>query len=473
MESRTEKMKTSVLIFGICCLYAAIASPTFGRINRDNVSNFDNNTLLLCRYFIFKVSYLQDILRITRDMGNNRPTDTCVNYANFSELNDDCKLLILEQLDLISLVNMAEVDENLHALAEDVYRRKYSTNSLHFYAEIFWGNNVKISGDFIFTKDLSIFAKIVKQFGHLITDLKFDYTNNASEAVSLANRHCNNLQSFYISSHSENVLTEVAKSFNSVKTVIFAGEIGKLSSKTMQLNEMFPKLQSLSIKHSNFDWDSLILEYPHLEHLKIWTSSTMNETAFERLLKLNPQIRSLSVNMIPHNVFSFINKQLPKLENLELSITSFLQSSEPINFKSVRNLTVTFSPQCFPENVTFEQLSELRVFWMPTPMIQWLAFIRRHSTLRKLYFVSMTNGILNAIENVPNIEQVSFFMQGDTSVASIIQFLERNENINTLSIQYRIHSNDTKRQLADFRNQIQGEWDVTESTETFLFEKKV
>lgn len=58
------------------------------------------------------------------------------------DINTDCQLLILEKLDLPSLVKMAELNKKYSILAADVFKRKFGKLIL----------NLKLSVDFLKTK---------------------------------------------------------------------------------------------------------------------------------------------------------------------------------------------------------------------------------------------------------------------------------------------------------------------------------
>lgn len=48
------------------------------------------------------------------------------NGTILTDMNVDCQLLILKELDFVSLINVAEVDEAYSALATNVFKRKFA-----------------------------------------------------------------------------------------------------------------------------------------------------------------------------------------------------------------------------------------------------------------------------------------------------------------------------------------------------------
>lgn len=221
----------------------------------------------------------------------------------------------------------------------------------------------------------------------------------------------------------------------------------------------------------------LSLKYPLLEQLdwKMHVDYEENANNFEELIKLNSQIRRLSIYRPTMRLMRSISQNLPNLEHLELIISQRLFPAEVVNFKSIRNLTVTCEDSHFPETVSFEQLKELQFRNTPHDFDVWLEFIRRHSSLTKLILTNseMNAAFLNQISNVPQLNQVVLRVPSNISAESIVAFLNNKGNIMKLELLMTENANEFGRILHYTSLHLpKREWNISHSQSGFLFLKK-
>lgn len=112
------------------------------------------------------------------------------NWANFDDINFDCKQLIFDELDLISLATMARVNGEYHQVAVDVFRQNYAKKEFHIN-----GPHTQFqvkSDERVYITNVTVLSKVFQTFGTLISDVNVSYFPDKSlirEVVMILNRY--------------------------------------------------------------------------------------------------------------------------------------------------------------------------------------------------------------------------------------------------------------------------------------------
>lgn len=411
--------------------------------------------------------------------------NACGNYTNFSDLNVDCKLLILDDLDFLSLLDMAEVDKESHTLASDVYRRKYASKKIRIFTAPYWlHENVSVHYYTINIKDLKILTRVFKNFAEFISGVHFDYGElgrgrHIHDAMSIVNQYGDNLQTFQFKSLHEEAMNRIIRPFPNVTDVDLAGRADNLiSGDKMQLNEIFPKLQSLSLDSLRiFNWEPLAVAFPHLEHLMWITEIKYDSDAkcFEELIRLNPQIKNIGLYTLDEDVFEFIGNNAHNVESLQFERVFWKSSDEVITFKNVRKLRSRSNRSYLRERFNFPALTRLEFnVGLMEQLNEWLNFTRRHTTLRELHIPNIVDGdLFDSIKNIPHIVEAAFFVYTDIPVGSIVGFLQRNENIRKLDLNMYVINDKYRMILAELRKYLKDEeWNISYANNHIVLEKR-
>lgn len=238
----------------------------------------------------------------------------------------ELQLNILEDLDLIDLVNIAQTNKIFHILAMDIYRRKYQDKTIELEGRSELFNEIYSNENSISFSNPSMATQFLHSFGHLIME------------ISIFGRQIN-----------AEIINNIARNINSVQ----------------KLDEILPNLRRLNLIYVTISdaFGFLNYTFPHLEHLMLKFSNMggFTEDDASIVLQNNPQIRSLSVHKTTPEFLKTINTHLSNLESLEiLQIGSIFpnHNNDPIDFRNVKKLSVVAGQACLIQHVSFSQLEE-------------------------------------------------------------------------------------------------------------------
>lgn len=328
----------------------------------------------------------------------------------FTDLNVDCAFLILQQLDFDNLLNVAQVNQHLSALAAAIFRRKYS----HLQVQVqnnfkhpdidkphIWVAGLKIDTNTV-AEALEFFGIIdknrtqekhdrkpfyrsyvdninlqllsydtilntFKHFGHLITKLKFDYRHYSQNPAFLAKFMGDLISNYSVESLIEiefhgvrnETMEFITVPLNNVQEATFKDKFYG-SSRILPLNELFPYLRRLTCDFTyGGSLDYFHVHVPHLEHVLFRTgvNDVLNSPTavdFEKMLIKNSQIRSVHLyHTYSEEYLHTVHENLPQLETLTLS--KCYTSNQRVEFENVTTFAADLLNES-PQNLHFPRL---------------------------------------------------------------------------------------------------------------------
>lgn len=402
------------------------------------------------------------------------------NYTQFEGLNVDTKLLILEELDFVSLMTMAEMNQEMRALVVDVYRRKLAAKQIRIIQSVS-GMMVLDEGDLISIDNLNFTTKFLQTYGQFVRNISFNYYNAWNEmhgVMDLVIRHCDSLTNFNLRSFSENAFSIVEKPFPKVEYVSIDGNVSKLFSNTLQFNELFPKMRSLILEQSRMvDRKSLLRNFPNLEHLHLSSWDPLSEDELKLFIELNPQIRSLAGFHAPTSFLEFLNDNLPNLDTLDFTLIDGATLSNKIHFHKVTSLRVASSSNNFPTNVKFDQVKELTVDWYFLNPSMWKNFIWRHNTVNKLKLghaqAKLTDDMIADIGDLPNLQEAFVAIDDRVKTATLVEFMQKNNKLAKLTVMPGFSCFPATVEQMNLRQEIPKEWTLTPLNQVFVITRMV
>lgn len=300
--------------------------------------------------------------------------------TRFMDLNFDCKILILEQLDLVNLIVLSETTKKLRIPISNVVSRKFHNKFISFAIPYFTGktsNHIYETDAQIKIQHLQTMFKVLKYFGSLIRNLKVEvsYSPDARthSLYKYINFYCSEtLTQFHMKNAVEAAFDEFRKPFENVQSVSLRGQFDSLDGCTLRFSEIFPAMRRLSVRMvciSDMNWIEHCA-FQHLEHLHIYMAhanhdSIPSEKAMNfELIKKNPRIRSLELENVSLQFLMFVAHNLPKLERLELQLSPKLIGAPlelQIHFEYLKVLKLQQHFQELPESLFVENLEELEI----------------------------------------------------------------------------------------------------------------
>lgn len=305
------------------------------------------------------------------DLGEQRNQDE--QYTSIQDLNMDlCFELIFPYLDVSDLVNVADSSKQMKEVAELTFFRKYRKLIIEVCMRMekdIPKYEIDARDDYLILWDLKTCFGVLRCFGTLISKLSLNYfykfTSDRIQHSRLSQyvmAYCvNNVTELEIFNN-EQELSSLQKPFANVETVRLVDCI--LDGSSMRLNEWFPKMRNLEFVKGRghfWKWDTktddpsfIIAHFPNLEHFGVYVVNNENVGFHEDIvlatLRLNPQIRSLSLHLhsvldldacIWPKLFREISESCDHLENLKIVGTFGKEDDDLIHFKNLKSLHIS------------------------------------------------------------------------------------------------------------------------------------
>lgn len=251
------------------------------------------------------------------------------NLTEFMNLNEDCLILIFEQLDLPDLANVAQINEKLYHLDSNVFKRKFPLHiriaelqkiplKLVFdqlIEEISHGDKQSLwikSNKIIYVYDYDLTLNILKSFGDLIK--RFDM----KKIFIYIDKYCaSSLIQLDIGVVQDSWLELLKGPFKKLEDFTFdlSHDINQEAINSLSLNETFPNLQRSSLKNWNKRESTIFFNghLPHLQYVKIERTSGYKQNPISNnIFNENPHIHSLEISGFPNDYIKVIHDILPR-----------------------------------------------------------------------------------------------------------------------------------------------------------------
>lgn len=385
----------------------------------------------------------------------------------FMDLNLDCQMLIMEQVDIFSLISLFETNKHFHALAIDIFQRKFSKKTLK-YVTSFGGvteidRSTPASLNSIFTRRFGVlspddsiitinhfetFLKALKYFGHMISALKFkmsQYDPNRNEMKEIIKDHdWSTLIRLEIDSDDEQLFNYFTKPFANVEHLSLAGHFDRLNNSAFSLNELFPAIRSLSFGDIEVtNPNSIACEFQHLKDLQLIIDDhedleRIPEVEFQNLIKKNAQIESMQID---HGDIQFLKFVSDELKNLEILTLLWYNEYYPngitnVHFENVKKFTIyNYSPNY----ITFRNLVELETNLDPLYLPKWNEYVRANHNLQKLLWTGLymrRDEFMNLVSENSNLVEIYVVCQADVDYVAIVDMLNKCNKLEKLHLDF-------------------------------------
>lgn len=392
------------------------------------------------------------------------------------------------------LLTLSEINE-YSILAQDVFRRKYSKKEIKiFNPTINFTGEIFLIGDeaSIPVQHLELILKILKKFGKFIQRLSFFIwaahvsASTIDEISSYINLYCSEsllkLRIQVDGNYSTSVFSGMLKPFNAVEEVTLQGRLGKMNSSMLDFNELFPALRNLIVNVVFVENTSFIdRKFPQLEYVSIAPSGLFtaykpiqsNPGDVEKMIKKNPQIRSIHFQSCTVEVLKTVNVFLPNLENLhiDLYLNGNHRAEELLFFENVKNFTVF--AVLFPTNLRFGHLTTFET--KSDPNLDWIKFVQRNPFLENLSIkgANIKKQQLQRLATLDwNMKEVYLRLSLDIDDESIVNFVRSLEKIKKITFQrdlytYGVKLNTFSSVTKILRREFSNKWNVMVHTPSY------
>lgn len=287
--------------------------------------------------------------------------------------------------------------------------------------------------------DFETILTAFRLFGDLIYKLDVYYWSFIAqpEKLRMLNEHINeylsrSLTDLALRYFQNDCLAGLQGPFTKVESVKFSHPThGAIYSDTTDFSAIFPALRRLDLfqmKHINPK--TLEHHFPRLEYYRTdrkWIDSVDELSILERRLKLNPQLRHLSLTWTSLDVLEVVSKNMPNLYYLEIhEFNEFDINREDIHFPNVTTFKLVL-PVSEPDDlvripIVFDNLEE---FICGDSEALWFNFIVRNNRIKKITTeVLDANGFERMINEFPNLKEYTMDFY-DTDYASLDSCIEK------------------------------------------------
>lgn len=393
-------------------------------------------------------------------------------------MNTDCHLLILEQLDIDSLIAIGHANRHFSNLAAAVLRRRFNNKFIVFSISTSpdeQANQVSDTDGIIKIQNLGTMLKTLKYFGDFISKLEIVFDsidpleNRVHQIYQFTNVYCSErLAQLHLANAPNGFFDNFRKPFKRLENVSLSGDFDKLSNENKNLSEIFIALRSLTLNtYSILDSNWIEQVYPHLEYLNLLVYKSngnapgrLTKSKIERLLENNKQIRILALEDASPELLRIVAKNLPNLEKLELKLFEAFDDEDEIHFKHLKFLNTKLSSHSVPTIIDLENLEELETDAFPGGCQRWMEFVEEHEHLKRLtvdhYYINDSE-ILRLAQANSNLTEMSLWCENDVKSKNLIKLIENNQHLRKMHLKLR--SKGHPKLLGDaLEGQLNDEW---------------
>lgn len=275
--------------------------------------------------------------------------------TEWDRLSDKTILKFLAWVDFENLQNVAEQNERFRQLIEQhLIRDRFQLHerTICIANEL---NSIDSSEKCFLINDHQLALKFLKNFGHVVIALKLNghnFTQGQIEEIGHhIDEHCSNsLRDLTLEQIDENPIVSWTNQFPKLKAATFR-DTKKHQAKNLKIHEIFPNIQQLEIEcDGNSSFDFIGYNFPHLECLKLMVPVLPDNTHLNRVLSLNPQLRSFHMNgYFDVKLLDFISKNLPNLRDFGVKYNLFGDSraKNMVHFDDVTDFSLDMSNMPF------------------------------------------------------------------------------------------------------------------------------
>lgn len=314
--------------------------------------------------------------------------------------------IIAGHLDLIGLINLADVCVDAQQAAQLIFKRRYSSNIFRFLisADSFGRKRGKmafhsINDKMIWIKNYPLCLKLLRNFGVFISQLEIDPYKHIQpiklqKVIKYVNKYCiNSKNELILRKYLPILFKKPLKNVNKITVCTADYSIA-------EFNSLFPNIEYMKI-YSDEGRIFIQNHFPRLENLsliiyKYGDRDGINIEDIWKAIKLNPQIKSIYIEQIVHNIIENIFRMVINGANIDLFLGWNLHWSK---FK--RFLLNILRPGDFEKMHLFHhyEINDIK------------PFVNKFKNLKFFVVESFEKQLLELIESLPMLQEFQICFQ--------------------------------------------------------------
>lgn len=366
----------------------------------------------------------------------------------------------LEELELCDLVEVVQTKKIFSQLAEDVFKRRYSTKIFDISGGfgVIPKKSVSVTHSHVYIENAEAAISVLCAFGFLIQRLSLNLSYLTVDERNKVGRFIENHMSESLNrvdyyGFDKDVLWVFTKPLKSVEIVNIQGKFKSSSPGTMQLNELFPSLRQLSL--SNIDvFDPIVfdIQFPQLERFKIsllrstaelspYDSIRNFKLAVTNFLKNNPTIKSLTFKDCHSLEFmKMASDYLPNLEEITANFVALDEfEGEEMQFQNVKKVDFSWTSYNMTGMMLFDKLEDLKLSCLARECIEF-AKQYKHVTKLDMFGKSFNDQDILAIGDIlPNLVELNLGSDGYIEADPLIQMIDTCQHLEKVTLDFEKH----------------------------------
>lgn len=382
-------------------------------------------------------------------------------------------------LDIFSLLNLTEM---IPVARTHPYMRiiidNYLIKELIFNSTLeMIGKNEMMVGECSFRNvGFETILNVLKYFGQHITKLKIHFSRfttqdqhkSLSEHIS---KYCAaSLKEiyFHLCYTPYYILEGLEGPFPNVESVLFDDATFRIRT---NFSAIFPAIRSLDVGSVTLPAEDLQEHFPNLKQLKIPKYNLNHASQYdslERTLRLNPQLKHLSIVDCQYNILRMVNDIRPDLESLDIGVLYLSENDNmtiPLRFSNMKKLNIFFLKGLPDEDIQripleFGNLAEIEILHNAD---YWINVLMNNTNLKKMITKAPLNEehLDRIADGLTKLEEFSMNCYQDNEAhGRAVQFMRKAKQLKKISL---IHLDDDVCQ--EITENLYCEWKRTEITQ--------
>lgn len=373
-----------------------------------NSGNSDVSSIILCNRCMAKIISNNDATMIFHEAQRRAHSNT---RKRLIDLNADVLSLIVDQLDILSMLNLLDVYRSgiLSSVATMSFRRRFKipvhteSNTQLCVGSHYDGKSIIKSSPYDVARMLRQFRGVTE---HLV--IKHSPTILSQYVNKFASDSLITLDIQYLNNDTFSYFT---KPFTRLEELLLRDEI---IGPHLPLDQIFPNLRKLSLNaYYDTDFSFIFCKFPLLEHFFIdHPFKTRNETLLNNFFEKNPQIRSLKLSCLTQNMCNAINNHLTNVENMTIFWHNF-DIENDTTFDHVKNFQVSRSmtsrEPASIKRLFFPLLESIKIEYSYQLGDFWPDFCRKHKNVTFLEIVNIERDsqLIKVIDQLPSVREIT------------------------------------------------------------------
>lgn len=394
-----------------------------------------------------------------------------VGYATIVDLPIELLLMSFKDFDLGDLVKVACLHPQTHAAAEIAFKDKYQSFKIQIGESAYSLRMPPLSvyKDTIILYSSDFTLDTVRLFGQLFSKLRVDdrflLAQKKQQIYEFIGNYCaSTLEHIEFGYCEDSFFKYLQRPFKNIKSVKFSNAN---FTELPRLNKIFPTVRQLVVGSvCSGHLNCFPYNFPQLTDLSIDTLFLRTQLNVREMLRMNPQLKRVTVNLCNMELLRILSENVPMLEQLKIDGYTTEKVTMKVHFEHLKRFT---SKRVYDygssglREVPFV-FTTLEEFQFPGSMDPWMDVIVQNKALKKINIQDISGEqLVRLIEELPNLEEIMTWFNIARASDDIVHFLKGVKHLRKIGFRYL--EPETRR---EFNDRFGADWFTTQEQRQFV-----